>query len=178
MGDDHMSGTYDGPNAVAMAQDVVAADLLARCTVLPVARGGPGGQHANKTATGVRLRHAGTGLETMCCEHREAAANRAGALRALRLAIACAVRCGADPAWLRGLVRGGRLACGPAAPSWPGAVAVLLDALAAHAGELKPAAAACGLSTSQLARALTADPPVRRAAEALRSAHGLSRLRM
>lgn len=162
-----------------MAREVVASDhaLLARCTVQTVARGGPGGQHANKTASGVRLRHAASGIETMCCEHRDGAANRAGALRRLRLALACQVRGGADPAWLAPQVRGGRLACGPAAASWPGVVAVLLDALQAAGGELKPAAVACRLNTSQLARALTADRPVRAAADAIRRAAGLSALR-
>ena len=32
------------------------ADLLRRCSLAPLARGGPGGQHANKTASRVDLR--------------------------------------------------------------------------------------------------------------------------
>jgi hypothetical protein len=160
-------------------RDLIAADavLLARCAIMPVARGGPGGQHANKTASGVRLRHAASGLETMCCEHRTGAANRAGALRRMRLALACRIRGGADPAWLEPQVRSGRLACGPEAASWPAVVAVLLDALQAAHGELKPAAAACRLNTSQLAKALVSDQLVRAAADALRRAAGLSPLR-
>ncbi len=159
-------------------RDIVLDDaaLLARCRVERIARGGPGGQHANKTASGVRLRHA-SGVAAESSEHREGAANRAAALRRLRLALACAVRGGADRAWLDGLVRGGRLACGAQAPSWPRAAAVLLDALHEARGSLREAAAACGLSTTQLASALAADRPVRAAADAIRSAHGLSPLR-
>lgn len=158
-------------------RDIVLDDaaLLARCRVERVARGGPGGQHANKTASGVRLVHA-SGIAVEAGEHREGVANRAAALRRLRLRLACQARGGADPTWLAGLVRGGRLACGPQAPSWPRAAAVLLDALQAARGSLREAAAACALSTTQLARALAADQPVRAAADAIRAAHGLGPL--
>ena len=155
----------------------MADDLLRRCQVRSVARGGPGGQHANKTASGVRLLHTGSGCEAMCCEHREGAVNRAGALHRLRLQIACRVRGGADPAWLRPLVRGGRLGCKAGAASWPAVVAVLLDALAVAKGDLKQAAEVCALSTSQLAKALTSDQVVRRSADAIRAATGLPAIR-
>ncbi len=151
--------------------------LLRRCRIERIARGGPGGQHANRTESGVRLRHPASGLTVQASEHRDGAANRGAALGRLRLALACALRGGADPAWLAAHRRGNRLVCGPAAPSWPGVIACLLDALAVAGGELKPAAAALGLSTSQLAKALTADQPVRRAADAIRAVHGLSVLR-
>jgi hypothetical protein len=49
---------------------------------------------------------------------------------------------------------------------------VLLDALAAAAGALPVAATACGISTSQLARALCAESAVRVAADAIRAAAG------
>jgi hypothetical protein len=162
-----------------MARDVLISDaeLIARCRVLPVARGGPGGQHANKTASGVRIHHVASGVEAMCCEHREGRANRSGALRRLRVALACRLRGGGDPAVLALQVRGGRLLCGPAAASWPGVVAMLLDAVSAANGELKPAALVCHLNTSQLAKALVADQPVRAAADAIRRAAGLSTLR-
>lgn len=162
-----------------MASDALAPAerLLAACLVQRIARGGPGGQHANKTATGVRLVHRASGIAAACSEHREGAANRAAALARLRVALACRLRGAGDPARLRPLVRGGRLACGPAAASWPLVVATLLDALHAHGGELRPAAAACGLSTTQLARALAADREARAAADAIRAAAGLSALR-
>jgi molybdenum-dependent DNA-binding transcriptional regulator ModE len=162
-----------------MVGDVLldSAALLARCAVARVSRGGPGGQHANKTASGVRLIHMATGFETQASEHREGAANREAALRRMRLALACGIRGGADPAWLVPQVRRGRLACGPEAPSWPAVVAVLLDALAAHQGSLAGAAEACGLSTTQFAKALASDQPVRAAADVLRRAAGMSPIR-
>lgn len=153
-----------------MARDVLLSEheLLARCRQERIARGGPGGQHANRTASGVRLRHLASGITVQAAEHREGAANRAAALHRLRLVIACTVRGGADPAWLSGLVRGGRLACGPAAGRWPAVAAVLLDALAAAGGEHKLAAERLGLSPTQFVRALCSDPPVRQAADRLR----------
>jgi hypothetical protein len=160
-----------------MAGEVVAVDLLRRCQVESVARGGPGGQHANKTATGVRLLHRPSGLRVQASEHRSGEANRAAALRRLRLALACALRGGADPAWLRPHVRGGRLACGPEAASWPAVAAVLLDALAAARGDLRTASATCALTSSQLAKALCADQGVRAAADAIRQRVALPRLR-
>lgn len=162
-----------------MVGEVMADDvrLLHACDVIRQSRGGPGGQHANKSATGVRLRHRASGLQVQASEHRSGEANRAAALRRLRLALACAVRGGADPAWLAAQVRGGRLACGPQAPAWPGVAAVLLDALASARGDLHLAAAACRLSPTQLAKALCADQPVRAAADAIRVRASLPRLR-
>ena len=152
------------------------AALAAACVVQRVARGGPGGQHANKTASGVRLVHRRSGLVVEATGSRDGGANRTAALRRLRLALACACRGGADPGWLRPHVRGGRLHCGPEAPSWPAVAAVLLDVLELHQGALTEAAAAAGLSTTQLAKALVADQQVRRVAEAIRSAAGLGAL--
>lgn len=178
MSDDQARTDYGAGNGSATIRDLALTDeaLLRRCTMQRVASGGPGGQHANKTATAVRLVHA-SGIEAACADHRDGAQNRHEALRRLRLALACAIRGGADPAWLAPHARGGRLHCGPAAASWPAVAAVLLDLLAAHRGALREAAAAAGLSTTQLARALTGDPPVRRAADAIRAAAGLTPLR-
>jgi hypothetical protein len=162
-----------------MAGEVIADDvrLLQACDIIRQSRGGPGGQHANKTATGVRLRHRASGLQVQACEHRSGEANRAAALRRLRLALACSVRGGSDPAWLRPHVSGGRLACGAQAHSWPAVAAVLLDALQAAGGEVRAAASVCRLSTTQLIRALCSDQPVRAAADAIRDLASLPRLR-
>lgn len=45
--------------------------------------GGPGGQHVNKTATGVRITHLHTGLVSQCTETRSRGHNRALAFRRL-----------------------------------------------------------------------------------------------
>jgi protein subunit release factor B len=46
--------------------------------------GGPGGQHRNKTASAVRLRHTPTGITVLATERRSQAQNRAVALQRLR----------------------------------------------------------------------------------------------
>jgi hypothetical protein len=152
--------------------------LLRGCEVTRMARGGPGGQHANKTASAIRLTHRPTGLTASAGEHREGAANRRAALDRLRLELACTQRGCADPAWLHQHVRGGRLHCGPTASSWPLVIAVLLDLFAEARGSLREAAAEARLNTTQVAKALTADPTVRAAADGIRARHGLSRLRV
>jgi hypothetical protein len=117
-------------------------------------------------------------LSASAGEHREGAANQRAALDRLRLELACTQRGCADPAWLRQHVRGGRLHCGPAATSWPLVVATLLDLFTEAKGSLRETATAASLNTTQLAKALTADPPVRAAADAIRARYGLSRLRV
>ncbi|MCS6971303.1 MAG: peptide chain release factor-like protein [Planctomycetota bacterium] len=144
------------------------AELLADCTRQALRCGGPGGQHAQRTASGVRLVHAASGLVVEADEHREAAANLRAALQRLRLLLACRLRGGSDPAWIRDLIVDGRLRCRPGAARWPAVAAVLLDALAAADGDHRAAAQRLGLSPTQLVRALCADPAVRRAADALR----------
>jgi len=46
--------------------------------------GGPGGQHRNKTATGVRLRHRPSGIRVQATERRSRAQNLAAAWARLR----------------------------------------------------------------------------------------------
>lgn len=47
------------------------------------ASGGPGGQHQNKTRSGVRITHLATGLVAECREHREQPKNKRTAWRRL-----------------------------------------------------------------------------------------------
>ena len=50
--------------------------LLAQCDLTPGRTGGPGGQHRNKVATGVRLTHRPSGIVLTATERRSQAANR------------------------------------------------------------------------------------------------------
>lgn len=161
-----------------MSADYALPDdrLLAACEEHRSRASGPGGQHANRTESGVRLVHRTSGIEARCADHREQAANRRAALRVLRLRLALAERGGSDPAWLRPHVRGGRCALGPNAQDWPLIAACALDALDRAQGSLAEAAAALALSTTQLARLLTRDGELRAAADRLRAAHGLGAL--
>lgn len=148
------------------------AALLAQCTVSWFRSSGPGGQHANKTDSAVRIVHRTSGATVQCQDHRQRERNIAEALIRLRLRLACTQRGGSDPAWLDPYRRGRQLTLGANARDYPAAVACALDALAAARGSLAEAGAALGISTSQLARLLCADGEVRAAANALRAEHG------
>jgi protein subunit release factor B len=60
------------------------APLLAQCEEQFFVARGPGGQHRNKTASGVRLSHSPTELSVTATERRSQAQNRSAALERLR----------------------------------------------------------------------------------------------
>ena len=64
--------------------DEEAAALERDCTLEFFVAGGPGGQHRNKTSSGVRLRHGPTGLVIEATERRSQHQNRAIALERLQ----------------------------------------------------------------------------------------------
>lgn len=61
-----------------------AGALAAECDEEFFVAGGPGGQHRNKTASGVRLVHRPTGVTVTATERRSQAQNRSAALSRLR----------------------------------------------------------------------------------------------
>ena len=63
-------------------------ELLAECSVDTFRAGGPGGQHQNKTESGVRLTHRPTGIVVTARESRSQHRNRAQALARLRAHLA------------------------------------------------------------------------------------------
>ena len=75
------------PTLRAAARAALALEpeaLLAGCDEEFFVAGGPGGQHRNKTASGVRLTHRPTGLAVTATERRSQAQNRSAALARLR----------------------------------------------------------------------------------------------
>jgi len=58
--------------------------LLSECNEEFFVAGGPGGQHRNKSATGVRLVHPPTGTTVTATERRSQAMNRSAALARMR----------------------------------------------------------------------------------------------
>jgi protein subunit release factor B len=66
--------------------------LLAECRVETFRAGGPGGQHQNKTESGVRLTHLPTGISVTARESRSQHRNRQTALARLRGALEEAAR--------------------------------------------------------------------------------------
>jgi protein subunit release factor B len=68
------------------------AALLAECEETFFVAGGPGGQHRNKTESGVRLGHPPTGVTVTATERRSQLQNRGEALRRLRERLALLAR--------------------------------------------------------------------------------------
>jgi protein subunit release factor B len=60
------------------------ATLLAECEASFFVASGPGGQHRNKTESGVRLTHRTTGITVTATERRSQFQNRSAALERLR----------------------------------------------------------------------------------------------
>jgi protein subunit release factor B len=63
------------------------SELLSDCEEEFFVSGGPGGQHRNKTASGVRLTHRPTEVSVTATERRSQWMNRTAALERLRLAL-------------------------------------------------------------------------------------------
>ena len=84
MSDEHEEAA--GPERRAPSIVLPEADeaLLRECEVETFRASGPGGQHVNKTESGVRLRHLPTGLVVTSQEGRSQHRNKADCLRKLR----------------------------------------------------------------------------------------------
>jgi len=70
--------------AAQQALELEDRALLAECEQELFTAGGPGGQHRNKTASGVRLTHPATELSVTATERRSQSLNRRVALERLR----------------------------------------------------------------------------------------------
>lgn len=82
-----MMGTVASPERRETARRALALDddaLLAECEESFFIASGPGGQHRNKTESGVRLTHPPTELSVTATERRSQAQNRSAALERLR----------------------------------------------------------------------------------------------
>jgi len=72
---------------------VIDLEALEReCDVEFFTGGGPGGQHRNKTASAVRLRHRPSGIVVVATERRSQHQNRAAALERLAAKLAARAR--------------------------------------------------------------------------------------
>jgi ribosome-associated protein len=82
------------PVRLAARRALALADpaLLADCEETFFTAGGPGGQHRNKTESGVRLVHRPTGVHVTATERRSQARNRSAALERLRLRLEALAR--------------------------------------------------------------------------------------
>lgn len=157
--------------------------LLAQCEEYRLRVSGPGGQHRNKTESGIRLHHKPTDITVNATERRSQHENRAKAVGRLREAIAVQVRRAGDgdsfrsPDALVGVIADGRIIIGRRDPRQLVLLAWVLDSLAGLEGRAGDAARLFGLTTSQMVGLLKAEPKRLAAANAIRRQFGLEALR-
>jgi hypothetical protein len=173
--------------------------LMRACTMLQTRRGGPGGQHRNKTSTTIVVTHKPTGVVAEASERRSQVDNRRVAIRRLREELAIRVRTDPNakvaevaitdddeiepidwPAMMNAYRQqhgGAKLRMSEANVHRPSVLAVLLDDLVAEAGSTQPVAKQWNTSTSQLVRFLKEFPTALEMVNQLRKTSNLSPLR-
>ena len=155
-------------------------DLLRDCDETRTKRSGPGGQHRNKVETAVILRHRASGVSAEASERRSQADNRRVALFRLRLRLALVQREPPEPQpsplW-QSRRSDGRLLVSVDHDDYPAIVAEALDRIVANGLDMPAAAAALGISPSQLVRLLEKEPAALGALNRLRGGAGLKPLR-
>ncbi|MGD9935532.1 MAG: peptide chain release factor-like protein [Dehalococcoidia bacterium] len=166
------------------ALDLDDEALLRQCRIETTRGTGPGGQHRNKTDSGVRLHHLPTGCIGQAFERRSQRQNRDEALVRLRQAIALGIRTPVDPSAdqvspaLAALLPGhpgGPI--GPNNPRYWSGVQILLDLLVALGCSVAETASQLRISTGGLSRVLVGSPELMTAVNALRASRGLHPLR-
>ena len=157
--------------------------LLAQCHTQRTRRGGPGGQHRNKTETAIVLLHERTGVSGQAGERRSQKQNREVALARLRLNLALAVRskkCLTDQKpseiW-RSRVSGKRISVSTNHFDFAAMLAEALDWIETHQYRLSNAAETLQLSTSQLIKLLKQHPDAWQMVQTRRHDLGLPRLK-
>ncbi len=140
--------------------DLEIPKLLDQCEVKRIKRGGPGGQHRNKTASAVVLKHLPTGTIAEANERRDQSVNLQRAIFRLRVQLALEVRTRRNrvpsPLWQSRCPRG-RIAIDPEHEDFPRILAEALDVIEQREGDAKNAAAELGCSLTQLVKLLSLD---------------------
>lgn len=161
-------------------------ELVRACEVDRYRASGPGGQHRNKTESAVRVRHLATGVQAFADDSRSQHENKARAVKRLRGALALGVRAElaldgyAAPETVMRLMAGGTAPLGEKTRQTVGywlAIAHLLDLFVATGAEVALTAERLGVTSSALAKMLTHDELVHRAANQYRAQRGLRPLR-
>lgn len=137
--------------------------LLRECDEQRTRRGGPGGQHRNKTETAVVLTHRPTGVSGQASERRSQAGNRRVAVHRLRLNLALAIRCTAPESraladvWTHRVCKQ-RICVAVDHDDFPAVLAEAFDFLEACGVDPKAAAQRLNVSTSQLLKLIANEP--------------------
>lgn len=164
------------------------AELLKSCELRTQRRSGPGGQHRNKTSSGVFLTHRPTAVVGEATERRSQAANRAVALQRLRFRLATNIRTpsifdvdeaalhSCEEPKLESTVRqqfmGGSLKLNDQNESKPAVLALLLNDLHASGGQPSAVAAKWSVSTSAIVNLVKSDGDAFSLLNRIRQHHG------
>ena len=142
--------------------------LLSQSELRTQRRSGPGGQHRNKTSSGVFLHHRPTGVVAEATERRSQADNRVMALARLRYRLALEIRTTslldatdlpAEEEELRQRMHGSKLRLSDRNEEKPAVLALLLNDLHAAGGQPSMVARLWGTSTSSLVRIVKSHAP-------------------
>ena len=130
-------------------------ELLRACTLKGFQGSGPGGQHRNKTNTGVVLTLRDFNLEIKSSEGRSALENKTHAVHRMRMALALQIRMPPANPEIPFPGSNGHIQLSNAL--FPLFVAHVFDIMAAKNGDTKAAAQAFGLSPTALVKILRQD---------------------
>ena len=140
--------------------DLELPKLLDQCETKRIKRGGPGGQHRNKTASAVVLKHLPTGITAEANERRDQSVNLQRAIFRLRVQLALEVRTRRSavpsPLWLSRCPRG-RIAIDPEHEDFPRILAEALDVIEQCGDDAQRAAKELVCSLTQLVKLLSLD---------------------
>lgn len=151
-------------------------ELLSACTQKGFQGSGPGGQHRNKTNTGVQLSLRPYNLEIKSCEARSAKENRVHALHRMQMAIALNVR--EEPPIKEIPFPGSNGHIQTSNTLFPLFIAHVFDIMATKNGDTKVAAQAFGLTPSALVKILRQDKSCAEKLQNQRQALGMHKLKL
>jgi hypothetical protein len=171
---------------------IAVEELLSQCGLRTQRRSGPGGQHRNKTSSGVFLQHQPTGIVAEATERRSQADNRSVALTRLRFRLAVDVRT-ASPIDVdapqddaedqlrqryQGRANRGQSSRGPSLrlndtnEAKPAVMALILNDLHAAGGQPSVVAPLWSATTSAVVAIVKSHPPAFSLLNAIRRHHG------
>ncbi len=159
-------------------------ELLSQCDFRAQRRSGPGGQHRNKTSSGVFLHHPPSGVSSEATERRSQAMNRVIAPSRLRYRLAIELRTASpidpsvdrriDPSehQLRNRYQGKSLRISDTNEAKPGVLALLLNDLHASGGQPSLVAPLWLATTSAIVAIVKSNPAAFTLLNAIRHHHG------